>query len=349
MSVALLTASDVDPGKLDSFLSRMYSPAKSLFLRQYGDWWHGGTRNRWALLDDGNVVGYCAIIPSRIYLQGKSVNAIWWMDLVIDPAFRGKGYQTLFDREMRKLADLKLGFPNKFAASIHKRHKWGVREDLQVRVLPLQPLHMRAVRNAKGWKGIILRLFTRFASPFFTLLNSLLGFFYKLDNAFQLEKFDAALLSGIFTRFKEGQVITTVRDAAYFQWRYGDAPYFGELAFYLAGPRDAPTHYLIARHVPAKGMDFPVTRILDIYGDLTNRKYLIELFRLAILDAMKNQSVQVMMMATLPSLQDAAIRAGFWVSGRARFCWLSESADIMGQFALPGYWVLADSDNDEPD
>ena len=66
-------------------------------------------------------------------------------------------------------------------------------------------------------------------------------------------------------------------------------------------------------------------------------------------EAVESGAVQVTMMTPRGCLSRQAQRLGFVGNSVARFCWWSADQDAMNQL-LKGemYWVLADSDNDEP-
>ncbi len=147
----ILTASDVQESELDGFLQRFYGSARANFLRTSGNWRHHSARNRWVVRERDEIAGYCAVIPVTVLVAGRPRNAIWWVDLIVAPEYRGRGLQTLFDQEILGQSSLKLGFPNALAARIHRRHGWGVREDLRSLLLPLRPKEIRALRqNAIG-------------------------------------------------------------------------------------------------------------------------------------------------------------------------------------------------------
>ncbi|MCE9644897.1 MAG: GNAT family N-acetyltransferase [Chloroflexi bacterium] len=345
-SIEICTAKEIDPVELESFLARMYPPSKSAFLHNHGNWQHN-QEDRWLLLKNNRIIGYCAVIPTKIQIQGIVTPALWWVDLIIDPEFRGCGYQTLFDQKILRIADLKLGFPNELAAKIHKKHRWGVRDDMEIRLLPLHPSRIGAVRRASGSAGLLLRLIANFISPVITFYFKIVLSLSKPKNIFRMNNVDIQMLESIYNYFKREDIVTTLRDTAYFYWRYLDAPYASELAFYIVGPKNAPTHFLIARHVPAKPDKPPNSRILDVFGDFQDSNKLLELFKLVTMDAIENGSVQVTIMITLPELKKTAMRAGFWASAKMRFCWMSESKQQMLDLSRRVYWTLGDSDNDE--
>ncbi|MDD2922523.1 MAG: GNAT family N-acetyltransferase [Anaerolineales bacterium] len=345
--VQIAAAQEVDPADLDSFLRRMYPPPKSDFLQKNGGWQHG-KNDRWVLLKEKKIIGYCAVIPAKINMRGTITQALWWVDIVIAPQFRGCGYQTLLDQKMQNSAKLKLGFPNELAAKIHAKHRWGVREDFEIRLLPIYPLHIEAVRRAKGFTGTLLRFAAKLISPiYYALLKNALKL-SKPKNVFRMETADIQALENIYMKFYKADMTTTARDADYFQRRYLDAPSADELTFYAAGAKDAPTHYLIARHIPATADKRGVTRILDAFGNFEDADKIIALVKFASLDAAQKSSAQVTIMVTLPALRKAILRAGFWAAGKSRFCWTSESKEQMQNLAAQAYWVLGDSDNDTP-
>src|SRR6185295_1878928 len=153
----IVTAGEVEPARLHAFLTHAYGPEKSEFLHRHGRWWHHGDENRLLVVRDGEIAGYCAVIPTRCRVDGVVHDGVWWVDLIVLPEFRGQGLQTMLDEALRSRVDLKLGFPNPFAAILHRKHGWGVREDWRAALLPLRPHATRIVRGASGGRGVLLR------------------------------------------------------------------------------------------------------------------------------------------------------------------------------------------------
>lgn len=342
----LLDASQVEPVQLDAFLRRVYSVRKSDFLKKNGDWLHRSNANRLIVQVDGRIAGYCAVIPTQVWAAGKAHSALWWVDLVIAPEYRGTGLQTLFDQRVREMADLLLGFPNQLAGIIHRKHNWGVREDAQVFLLPLIPSRVKMIRRAEGTRGIIMRAGALALSPLAAIWREWLST-RRRARAWRLESFDGGALSNIFLHARTDNVNTTWRDEAYFDWRYTNAPQPEEISIYLAGAV-TPTHYLIARHLThPDGLSY--TRILDLFGDFADTTAMRDLLILAVQDAIVRGASQVTMVSSNQQLKRLAVRLGFLFSAPFCFCWWSESPELMSVFAGENYWTLSDSDNDEPD
>lgn len=338
----LLRADEVDPDQLYRFLQRFYGPAKSAFLQRHGAWWHRGQHNRWAVEQDGRLAGYCAVIPTTCWLQGAPVQALWWVDLVVAPECRGRGLQRLMDEHMKTLADLKLGFPNELAARIHRKHHWGVRDDLQVMLLPLRPSGVKRVRTAVGARRRMLQAGALAAAPLAARWRRRLRR-YAPAGVRAVDTPDPDVLASVFARYQAQAGATTYRDAAFFRWRYLDAPY--PVRCFLAGLPEAPTHYLLARHLKDEGVR--TTRILDLFGDFEDVRALRDVVHVAAREALHAGSAQVTALTSLRPLARVLRSAGFWFTSRTRFCWHSPSEAAMQALAGPAHWTLADSDNDE--
>ena len=344
MNIQLITASEIDLTQLNSFLEKFFGNSKTEFLQEHGAWLHGGQENRWVLLVDDVLAGYCAVIPTQTRVEGLSVPAIWWVDIIIAPEFRGRGLQSHFDQKLQEDNLLKLGFPNELAAKIHQKHQWGLREDLQVRLLPLRPLSVNQVRFSTGFRGAFLRVGSFVLSPL-TAAYRLCMRKRKPEQVSIMETPMADFLADIVKRSPEPPGATTYRDEAFFQHRFLDAPYVEQLTWFFYGPIKAPTHYLVTRTLPHQGK--VVSRILDYYGDLCQEKPLFELLMVSAADADKKKSTQITAMVTLPEMVPVFEKAGFLFKTTARFCWLSSEVSLMDAFTKPFYFTLADSDNDE--
>lgn len=343
----LLTAHEIDSQTLSDFLRRVYPAAKAEFLIRHGAWWHGSDENRLVVLADGQIASYSAVIPARVCLNGAAHNGLWLVDVMTAPEFRGKGLQRQLDERLKEMTNLLLGFPNELAAKVHRKHGWGVRQDLHMLLLPLMPTRVKSVIHAQGRRGLFLRLGALALTPLAFLWRNWLAL-QRPQLAWRLPELDAGQIAAVFARAPKTRLNTTWRDADYFLWRYGEAPNPSEYSYYLAGKVDTPSLYLIARHIQQPdGLCY--TRILDVFGDFSNHAALRDLLTLAVQDAIAHRSSQVTLVGGYPPLREAARRVGFLISVAFHFCWWSPSADLMTVLDTENYWTMADSDNDAPD
>ncbi|NIS68856.1 MAG: hypothetical protein GTO12_07830 [Proteobacteria bacterium] len=339
----ILTVDQIDRSQLAEFLNSVYRRPKNEFLHSCAEWWHRGNQNRWAILADGIIAGYFGVIPTICLINGVQEPAWWWVDLVVAPEFRGQGLETLLDREVRKNSKVKLGFPNELASKIHRKHGWGLREDLQVLMLPLRPLNMKKVRKASDFRAFLLRLAALALTPLASIGHQCLRRYTPLT-AKAVELLSPDVFEAVFEKYRRDNMVTTYRDPEFFGWRYLEAPYRSELAFYIAGPCSCPTHFLIARH--ASSMGVKTTRILDVFGDFHDRENLADILKLTVKDALLQGSSQVTILVTLPELRSVLRSIGFVIGAKVRFCWHGPSQPIMRSLSGRTYWTLADSDND---
>jgi GNAT superfamily N-acetyltransferase len=339
------TAGEVDRKLLDHFLGRVYRPEKAAFLRRHGDWWYRGQENSWVLEDGGAVVAYCAVMPVPILIGREPVNAVWWIDLVVDPDHRGRGLQRIFDEKVRAAAPLIVGFPNAVAAKIHRGHGWGVREDLRVLLMPLCPREVGAAGRLKGWKGRAVRVAAAIMSPAASMVRQRLrGFVPRF--ARQIGEPDPATLADVFKRQTEMNITTTLRDESYLRWRFLEAPYRDDLRFFCAGRTQRVDVVAITRSVEKNRRT--VVRVLDLFGNLADSGLVREVVWLAARDAVKTEAAQVTVMATDERLRAVLRRTGFIASAVCRFCWWSNDDALMNHLSESRtLWSLADSDNDE--
>ncbi len=343
--VKIQTATGVDELALDAFLRRFFPTSRCEFLHRHGGWWHRGQRHRMMVTVDGAIAGYCAIIPARCRIDGEVHRARWWVDLVVDPTFRGRGLQSLMDRKIQEPAELLLGFPNPLAARIHRKHGWGVSEQHRMMMLSFEPTRLRPILRATGVRGAALRMAARLARPFGQGLRKRAAR-YRPVTARRLENPEPEALAELFARHQSAAVITTERDAAYLNWRYFEAPYRDELSFFVAG-EPAPRIAAITRsRETVGGRSF---KLLDLFGDLEDLASTADLLRLVARQAAREQAVEVTAFVTRPGLFPLFRSAGFLLRVRGRSCWLSSDPAIMRLFQRREvHWTLGDSDHENP-
>ncbi|MDZ7831097.1 MAG: GNAT family N-acetyltransferase [Desulfobacterales bacterium] len=339
----IVTGDDVDKTSLAHFLQRVYSPEKYQFVMNHGEWLYRGGVNQWIVQTDKEIVAYCAVIPVLCSLYGMPESALWWVDLIVHPKYRGKGIQTLIDQRMREVGGIKLGFPNALAAKIHRKHDWVVREDGDVLLLPLRPIKVNKIRRSKGLTGVLLRTAATIMLPAaWWWRKRILA--ERTDNARCITNPSPSVLADLFERFKFQYPVTIYRDESFWRWRYLSAPYRSELSFYLAGNPDSPSHCLVTRSLQTDGI--PSMRILDIFGDLKDIGGFRQALALSIQDAIERDAAQVTAINFLLALNPVWRQLCFFVRTTGRFCCHSDNDTLMKSMMKQQHWVLGDSDND---
>lgn len=327
MSVVLISAAEADRQQLDTFLAHSFRARKAQFLREHGDWWHRGAENRWVLVEGGEIRGYCAVMPSAVRVGTTVVDAAWWVDLVIDPAARGRKLQRLFDDQIRA-RPLTLGFPNAVAATIHRRHGWGVRENLQMRLLPIAPLTMPAAAS-------LPRVARLLAAPWLWLGGRLLG---AGSPGLSPQSLDHTVLEH-FAQLPAAGTVSTAHNTESLTWRYLESPWRDQYQAVLDSRAG-----VIVRLLEVEGVR--VMRILELAGKAED---LGKVLAGAVAAARAAGATQVTGLAANPKVARALGKAGLFVRTRARSCWYSGDRALLDQIASGHHhWSLGDADHDEP-
>jgi len=343
-NISVKTIDEVDKDQLDGFLKEVFPPGKYSFLKKYGDWRYRQSKNRFILLKNNEIIGYQSVIPSKIVIGQKKEKAIWLTDIIIHPDHRGNGYQRYLDKSVLALPGINIGFPNKVAAKIHKKHGWGVNDDYKVLLYPILPYKLNSIKNYKGLRKIILMIGAFLITPIFYLFNKKLSNYVpKLSE--KVQNLDLNIIEKINSINLNNYLITTERVKAHINWRYLSSPLIDKMSFYQSYDGEAVSHYCITDQVIKSG--HYVTRILDLYGNFDQTENLVDLLKIVIRDAIRSGSIQVTVLITLPKLKTIFNKCGFLFQTRARFCWYHKKNKIMEDFNNPMYWTLGDSDNDE--
>lgn len=344
-SLELATAQEAEPEALDRFLCAAFGARKGRFLREHGAWWHREASNRLVVLSGRDIAGYCALIPAPCWIGGRRQLAHWWLDLFVSPAFRGQGVQSLLDLAVRERTKLLLGFPNALAAAIHRKHGWGVREDLRIHLLPLKPLELRTLRRGRrqGLRALALRAGAQALNPVAQLAS--LALRRRPASVFSPTP---ALLAELAASVRSPDQATCERTEDYLRWRYWGAPYTDQLRYYHDGREQASESVIITRRGDYEGGR--ETLILDIITHPQNLASLRAALAGVISDACREGVSQVKCMSGNHQLNRTLRALGFCFSSTGRFCWDTTNPTLMGAlYTLSPSWSLSDSDNDALD
>ena len=280
------------------------------------------------------IIGYFGIIPTKVHWENKLKDAFWWIDLIVSKEYRGKGYQSIVDDYIRNRPEIKRGFPNKFAAKIHKKHNWRIFDHLKIMLFPIKPSKSSIVDEKSSLFGAILNILViplvhvrKHKSPRWSYID----IHPKFDEYAQL-----------FKSTRSGQV-TIKKDLDFFKWRYLDSPYSHEYEYYFCHKSIETQIALILRKVQTdQGLNI---RILDMFGSLKDSAAVKDMIKLVISDAIKFGANQITIMESNKLLQKILFSMGFIFFTKARFCYYKEGRkNIRIQPIMR--WTLSDSDND---
>jgi len=346
--VTIKSVAHQDQTEIDRFLPRVYKPEKAEFLRLHRKWWYRGGDYQYAgVTPEGRVVAHTAMVPFVVHLAGTSLASLWWVDLVVDPEFRGQGLQTQLDDCVRASADLTFAWPaRELSAKMFQKHGWELRENSFFLSFPLKLSVMNFIRLRGGLKGRVLKLVASLTNPFAALLRLYLSR-YKPEGAYRFDSPDANVLAEVFARYNANRNwVMADRSTDFIRWRFLESPYFDQHQFYGFGEANNLCLILITRTLLVSGVK--TTRLVDIFGDLDDVIGLRDILKLAIRDAARQGSDEIVAIASYPTLVSSLRDVGLKFSRKLLFCWHTHDAQknqILDQSL--SHWTYADSDCDQ--
>lgn len=202
------------------------------------DWLYRGHLERYLVADAGeHLAAQYALLPLRVQHRDAVIDASLSLDTATHPNFTGRGLFTdLAQRAYeRPGAELVFGFPNPSSAGIfYNRLGWHELAPFPLLFKPLTGL-IRALAPPQLHSGAAV---DRVAGPFVT------------RNTGGAERFDrfGEWADNIWQETSATLGTAVVRDAAYLNWRFADAPAGYER---FAAPSGAePTAFAVLRTVP---------------------------------------------------------------------------------------------------
>ena len=340
----IISLKKVLKNKINQFFIDHFSQRKAQFLIDHGEWLCKGNENRFALMLDGNIIGYFAIIPTSINKSDVKCEALWWIDLVINKKYRGLGYQSIIDEYIRNRPEIKLGIPNQSAAKIHTKHKWLVRQNPKVFLYPISPITSLSKKDFFSRYGTILRSSIYILIPFVKFIN------YRLKN-YQIKWSEevinpsAKIFQDIFLKNLNKKSITTWRDIEFFTYRYMLSPNKNQFRYFLSKKANSISHYCIIRIISKDDDKF--IRILDLFGNLDDHERIIDILKNVVKIAINIEAVQITAFNTSKRLNKIYRNCGFLISKKSRFCYYENNLNHFSDQKCGIYFTLGDSDNDD--
>jgi len=349
--IRIVDADEVDASRLAVFLDEAFSPQFRGFLSQHSDWWHRGPGHRWAALCDETVAGYRAFTPAVILFDGKELQAAWAFDLFVLPRFRGLGLQKLLDERLMQVSDLVMSFPSDVGAKVYSKQGSDLRTDTGIYQVELAPRPLLEVApNAPGLlryvAGRARRLGVRGTARQALVRARAVGLrtqsaSFRPTRTTRIDTLDAQMLEDLFLQHVDRSVATTVRNVEFLRWRYLDAPYRSDLAFFITSSAGERSTCAVVRYLPSAR----AARILDIFGDLGDEEALSDLVRTIVRDAVYREVDRVIVVGSSPALVRVLLRkAGFSLLLVRPFRWRARDPLVHERFStIPLQWALADS------
>ena len=224
--------SEINKEQLSIFYKKKF-PERYKSLTENWRWWY---RSEPLMLTLNNVViGQAAYLPTELLISGKKIQAIWFQDYAVLPAFKGMGLGKFLSREWMKICPNQMAICSPDSLRVLKKLGWSDNYDTKRRVRPI---------NFSKFLPIIKNLNASFINA---PLKYLLKIKYRVNQTikpYQVsnnygvieESFDIRKYSSDEKLFKVN------RDRQWLHWRLIECPYKKDIYFFKYNNNFAIAH-----------------------------------------------------------------------------------------------------------
>jgi len=219
--------SEIKKEKLSDFYKKVY-PDRYKSLTHNWKWWYKVEQKEFEpliLTTEEKIVGQAGLIPLDLKIGEKIIKAIWFVDFVILPEFRGKGYGKILTKEWMKICPNQLTFCNDQSLRIFEKFGWKNNLSTKRLLYPINPLKL-------------LPLLKRFNFSFSRKILS--GFIKKkIKNGLSINPYTIKDNFKIVTEslktkksINNNETAEIIRDEKWLNWRILECPYNKNLHFF---------------------------------------------------------------------------------------------------------------------
>ena len=118
--------SEVDKSQLLDFYKKVYNNVDKSFVANI-KWHYRIGYNSYepiVIIVNNKIIGHAGLIPNDIKLQNKKYSVIWFVDFIILPEYRAKGYGKILTLEWMKICPHQITFCNNSSLSLFKKLNW---------------------------------------------------------------------------------------------------------------------------------------------------------------------------------------------------------------------------------
>ena len=191
--------------------------ANACFKRRLMAWQFTNCTKRMpvAAKTENQIVGFNGIMPVTVQLHGENIDAAWSCDFIVNPMFQRQGIGLALKQKLDDEWPLLMALGvSKVGQKVLKRSGW------------------KASKGPRRYTRIFVAY--RWRDKFFLYLQKLVGRLITSESSSAGVDFVAEIndtlppkeeIDTLWATVKGNYVASVVRDWAYLQWRYADAPY----------------------------------------------------------------------------------------------------------------------------
>ena len=219
--------SEIATDQLSEFYKKTYYKRYKSLTSNWRWWYRVGYNELEPLIlsVDNKVIGQAAYLPINLNILGNIVPAIWFVDYVVLPEFKGKGLGKILSKEWMKICPNQMAICSEYSLRVLKKFGWKDNLSTKRLVRPINTLKFLPVlKNLKlNFVNRTLRYFIKKKYSRNISINpyKISDNFKIIDDSFKLRKI-----------VKNNEFAEIIRDEKWLHWRLIECPYKKDIYFF---------------------------------------------------------------------------------------------------------------------
>ena len=236
--------SEIATDQLSEFYKKTYYKRYKSLTSNWRWWYRVGYNELEPLIlsVDNKVIGQAAYLPINLNILGNIVPAIWFVDYVVLPEFKGKGLGKILSKEWMKICPNQMAICSDDSLRVLKKLGWKDNYTTKRLVRPINTLKfLPIVKNLKlNFVNRTLRYFIKKKYSRNILINpyKISDNFKIIDDSFKLRKI-----------VKNNEFAEIIRDEKWVHWRLIECPYKKDIYFFEYKNNFAIVHIFVIENI----------------------------------------------------------------------------------------------------
>jgi GNAT superfamily N-acetyltransferase len=236
--------SEIATDQLSEFYKKTYYKRYKSLTSNWRWWYRVGYNELEPLIlsVDNKVIGQAAYLPINLNILGNIVPAIWFVDYVVLPEFKGKGLGKILSKEWMKICPNQMAICSDDSLRVLKKLGWKDNYTTKRLARPISTLKFLPIlKNLKlNFVNRTLRYFIKKKYSRDISINP-----YKISDNFKIIN-DSFKLRKIV---KNNEFAEIIRDEKWLHWRLIECPYKKDIYFFEYKNNFAIVHIFVIENI----------------------------------------------------------------------------------------------------
>ena len=236
--------SEIATDQLSEFYKKTYYKRYKSLTSNWRWWYRVGYNELEPLIlsVDNKVIGQAAYLPINLNILGNIVPAIWFVDYVVLPEFKGKGLGKILSKEWMKICPNQMAICSDDSLRVLKKLGWKDNYTTKRLARPISTLKFLPIlKNLKlNFDNRTLRYFIKKKYNRNISINP-----YKISDNFKIIN-DSFKLRKIV---KNNEFAEIIRDEKWLHWRLIECPYKKDIYFFEYKNNFAIVHIFVIENI----------------------------------------------------------------------------------------------------